>query len=108
MEINLQKEIQCEICNGSGCKQGTKKNICSTCNGQGQVRRSRSMGFASFVTVEPCSTCKGQGSIIQTPCSECRGNGKKKGTKKYHLIFHQVWILVTILFQKKGMKCLEG
>ena len=82
MEINLQKEIQCEICNGSGCKQGTKKNTCSTCNGQGQVRRSRSMGFASFVTVETCSTCKGQGSIIQIPCSECRGNGKKKGTKK--------------------------
>jgi len=82
MEINLQKEILCEICNGSGCKQGTKKNTCSICNGQGQVRRSRSMGFASFVTVEPCSTCKGQGSIIQTPCSECRGNGKKKGTKK--------------------------
>jgi molecular chaperone DnaJ len=82
MEINLQKEITCEICNGSGCKPGTSKNTCLKCNGQGQVRKSRSMGFASFVTVEPCSTCKGQGSIIQTPCSECKGNGKKKGIKK--------------------------
>ncbi len=82
MEIDLQKEIQCEICNGSGCKPGTNKNTCSTCNGQGQVRQSRSMGFASFVTVVPCSTCRGQGSIIQTPCSECKGNGKKKGSKK--------------------------
>jgi molecular chaperone DnaJ len=82
MEINLHKEIQCDICNGSGCKPGTSKNTCSTCNGQGQVRKSRSMGFASFVTVEPCSTCKGYGSIIQTPCSECKGNGRKKGTKK--------------------------
>ncbi|MCE9653440.1 MAG: molecular chaperone DnaJ [Nitrosarchaeum sp.] len=82
MEINLHKEMSCEICHGSGCKPGTNKTTCSTCNGQGQVRKSRSMGFASFVTVESCSTCKGQGSIIQTPCSECRGNGKKKGTKK--------------------------
>ncbi|CAD6517004.1 chaperone Hsp40, co-chaperone with DnaK [metagenome] len=82
MEINLQKEILCEICHGSGCKPGTNKNTCSTCNGQGQVRKSRSMGFASFVTVEPCSVCRGEGSIIQTPCSECKGNGKKKGTKK--------------------------
>jgi molecular chaperone DnaJ len=82
MEINLHKEIQCDICNGSGCKPGTSKNTCSTCNGQGQVRKSRSMGFASFVTVEPCSTCKGHGSIIQTHCSECKGNGRKKGTKK--------------------------
>ncbi|EPA05358.1 DnaJ C-terminal domain-containing protein, partial [Candidatus Nitrosarchaeum limnium] len=77
-----QKEILCEICHGSGCKPGTNKNTCSTCNGQGQVRKSRSMGFASFVTVEPCSACRGEGSIIQTPCSECKGNGKKKGTKK--------------------------
>lgn len=81
MEINLQKELQCDICNGSGCKPGTNKNTCSTCNGHGQVRKSRSMGFASFVTVEPCSTCRGYGSIIQTPCGECKGNGKKKGTK---------------------------
>lgn len=82
MEIDLQKEMQCEICNGSGCKPGTNKNTCSTCNGQGQVRQSRSMGFTSFVTVVPCSTCRGQGSIIQTPCSTCKGNGKKKGSKK--------------------------
>jgi molecular chaperone DnaJ len=82
MEINLQKEILCNICNGSGCKPGTQKNICSTCSGQGQVRKSRSMGFASFVTLEPCSTCRGQGSIIQTPCTECKSSGKKKGIKK--------------------------
>lgn len=82
MEIDLQKEIQCEICTGSGCKPGTNKNTCSTCNGQGQVRQSRSMGFASFVTVVPCSTCRGQGSIIQNPCGACKGNGKKKGSKK--------------------------
>ena len=82
MEIDLQKEIKCHICNGSGCKPGTNKKTCSSCNGQGQVRKSRSMGFASFVTVEPCSACRGQGSIIETPCSECKGKTKTKGTKK--------------------------
>ena len=82
MEIELQKEIKCDTCNGSGCKPGTNKKSCTSCNGQGQVRKSRSMGFASFVTVEPCSTCKGKGSIIETPCNECKGSGKKKGTKR--------------------------
>jgi len=82
MEIELQKEIKCDTCNGSGCKPGTNKKSCTSCNGQGQVRKSRSMGFASFVTVEPCSTCRGKGSIIETPCSECKGNTKKKGSKK--------------------------
>lgn len=82
IEIELQKQIQCDICNGSGCKPGTNKKTCATCNGQGQVRQSRNMGFASFVTAVPCSTCKGQGFNIETPCSECKGQGRKKGTKK--------------------------
>lgn len=82
MEIELNKIIECNICNGSGCKPGTRQRTCNVCNGQGQVRKSRSMGFASFVTVEQCSSCRGKGSIIETPCGECKGRGKKKGTKK--------------------------
>ena len=82
MEINLQKQIQCDICNGSCCKPGTSKKTCSTCNGQGQVRQTRNMGFASFVTAAPCSACRGQGSMIETPCPACNGQGKKKGSKK--------------------------
>ena len=82
IEIDLQKQIQCDICHGSGCKPGTNKKTCSTCNGQGQVRQTRNMGFASFVTAAPCPTCRGQGSIIETPCRDCKGQGKKKGLKK--------------------------
>jgi len=82
MEIHLKKNIECNLCNGSGCKPGTSQKTCNSCNGQGQVRKSRSMGFASFVTVEPCPSCRGKGSIIETPCIECKGTGKKKGTKK--------------------------
>ncbi|MGY5146802.1 MAG: molecular chaperone DnaJ [Candidatus Nitrosopumilus sp. bin_7KS] len=81
MEINLQKQVQCDICNGSGAKPGTNKKTCGTCNGQGQVRQTRNMGFASFVTAAPCSACRGQGSIIETPCNECKGQGRKKGSK---------------------------
>src|SRR5210317_322012 len=81
VEIDLQKQIQCDICNGSGAKPGTNKKTCGTCNGQGQVRQTRNMGFASFVTAAPCSACRGQGSIIETPCNECKGQGKKKGSK---------------------------
>ena len=82
MEIDLQKQIQCDLCHGSGCKPGTDKKTCVTCNGQGQVRQTRNMGFASFVTAAPCSACRGQGSVIETPCGECKGRGSKKGNKK--------------------------
>ena len=81
MEIDLRKQIQCDTCHGTGAKPGTNKKTCRTCNGQGQVRQTRNMGFASFVTAAPCSACSGQGFIIETPCNQCKGEGKKIGTK---------------------------
>lgn len=81
MDITLQKQVQCDTCDGTGCKPGTQKKICNTCNGQGQVKQTRNMGFASFVTAAPCSSCRGQGHVIETPCTICKGQGKKNGTK---------------------------
>lgn len=81
MDITLQKQVQCDTCDGTGCKPGTQKKICNTCNGQGQVKQTRNMGFASFVTAAPCSSCRGQGHVIETPCTICKGHGKKNGTK---------------------------
>jgi len=85
MEIDMKKTIECDSCNGSGCMPGSDKIRCSSCNGQGRVRKSRQMGFASFVTVEACKSCRGQGTIIEKPCKDCKGNGKKQGIK--HLSF---------------------
>ena len=81
MEINLQKQIKCNVCGGTGAKPGTGKKTCATCKGHGQVRQTRNMGFASFVTEATCPACRGQGSIIETPCNQCQGQGKKKGSK---------------------------
>jgi len=81
MEFDVQKDVECNSCKGSGCAQGTSKITCSSCNGQGQVRQVRKMGFASFVTVAPCTKCKGQGKIVQQPCKDCKGIGKRKGTR---------------------------
>ena len=81
MEINLHKDVDCESCKGSGCAAGTSKTTCSACKGQGQIRKTRRMGFASFVTVEPCRSCRGQGKIIENPCKNCKGKGKTKGIR---------------------------
>ena len=82
IEIDLQKQIECGNCQGSGCKPGTDKRTCGTCNGQGQIRQTRNMGFASFVTAAICSSCSGHGSVVDTPCGECKGKGSKSGSKK--------------------------
>ena len=84
MELDLQKNVDCPDCNGSGCFPGTSKIKCLDCGGQGQVRISRNMGFSTFVTVQPCGKCGGRGMMIEKPCKKCR-SGKVKGTK--HISF---------------------
>ncbi len=85
IEIDLQKYVNCDVCTGTGATPGSSKKNCSTCNGRGQVRTSRSMGFASFVSVQACGACRGAGQVIDKPCKNCKGSGKTKGTK--HLKF---------------------
>jgi len=84
MDLDLQKNVDCPECNGSGCFPGSSKTKCSDCDGQGQVRISRNMGFSTFVTVQPCRKCSGQGMMIEKPCKKCK-LGKVKGTK--HISF---------------------
>jgi len=80
MDLDLQKKVDCPECNGSGCSPGTSKTKCSDCDGQGQVRVSRNMGFSTFVTDQPCRKCSGHGMMIENPCKNCK-LGKVKGTK---------------------------
>lgn len=85
MEIDLHKDVECSYCKGSRTAPGSSPKTCKTCNGQGQVRQTRKMGFASFVTVGSCPSCHGQGQIIEKPCKNCRGSGITKGIR--HLPF---------------------
>ena len=81
IQVDVQKDVECDSCKGSGCATGTSKITCSSCNGQGQATQSRKMGFTAFVTVVPCSICKGQGKVVEKPCKNCKGIGKRKGTR---------------------------
>ncbi len=70
-EIEYEKSSDCETCDGTGAKPGTRPKECQTCGGAGQVRRSQ--GFFSVATT--CPSCRGAGSIISDPCKDCRGQG---------------------------------
>ena len=70
-EIQLSHPSPCDACTGTGAKDG-KLNTCSTCNGQGQVARSR----GRFVMASPCPSCRGQGSTAAEACSPCSGSGQ--------------------------------
>ncbi len=71
-EINLQKYVLCSSCRGSGCAPGTSTQVCSRCQGRGQV--TQSSGFFSISST--CPQCKGQGGVITTPCRNVPAEGR--------------------------------
>lgn len=79
-EIEIEKQAECEECNGTGSSDG-KLEVCENCNGAGQVRVSRRTPFGSFTQVAGCNECNGEGKTITYPCNNCKGNGRTKKIK---------------------------
>ena len=77
-DISYTHRVHCASCGGSGAESGSQKQVCPTCGGTGQVRRSS--GFFSIAS--PCSTCGGDGYVIDNPCRVCSGTGLEKKKQK--------------------------
>ncbi len=77
VEIRVPTMVNCETCDGSGAKKGTKPVSCTTCGGIGQVRMQQ--GF--FSVQQTCPSCRGQGKTIKDPCPDCHGQGRKEKRK---------------------------
>jgi molecular chaperone DnaJ len=75
--LRIPRLETCEKCKGTGAQEGTQPEICSTCNGAGQVRYQQ--GF--FSVARTCGTCRGTGRIIKTPCEKCKGTGRVEREK---------------------------
>ena len=68
-EIQIEKNVSCVTCKGTGAKPGTKPTKCDYCNGKGQVVQSQ--GFFRVQTT--CPACRGQGDVVRDKCVDCRG-----------------------------------
>ena len=81
-EIQIPRTEKCDVCNGSGAKQGTKVSVCSKCHGAGKVQNMRQSGFGMFVQVVACPQCRGKGKLVETPCGGCSGSGLVRKKRK--------------------------
>jgi len=81
-EVEVSRLERCQRCSGAGNEPGTGVNTCSSCRGNGQVRRAQRSVFGQFTQVTVCPTCQGRGKVVQTPCTTCRGGGLERHQRK--------------------------
>jgi len=79
-QIQINKYVPCESCNGTGAEKGSDKVTCSKCNGSGEIRTTQRTPFGQFTNVQPCDKCGGTGEVIEKPCHTCSGTGKVRKT----------------------------
>jgi len=84
-EVEIDHLEECQKCSGSGSEPGTKKGICQTCGGMGQVQRTARTMMGSFTQVIPCPACNGAGQVNENPCKNCKGEGRVNTKKKITL-----------------------
>ncbi|WP_407269492.1 molecular chaperone DnaJ [Radiobacillus sp. PE A8.2] len=84
-DIEIPKEEECDTCDGSGAKPGTKPKTCSHCNGSGQLNVEQNTPFGRVVNRRVCHHCQGSGKIIEDKCNTCGGAGAVKKRKKIHI-----------------------
>jgi len=80
-EIAVKADLSCDVCGGTGAREGTHPSKCSECKGSGQVRRVRQSILGQVVSTSACTRCSGTGEEILTPCPSCRGEGRKMAEK---------------------------
>lgn len=70
--IKIPKMRGCEPCGSTGAAPGTKPELCSRCEGAGQVAFQQ--GF--FRVNRVCDQCGGAGQVVRDHCKTCRGAGR--------------------------------
>jgi molecular chaperone DnaJ len=78
-KLKVSKYIPCEVCSGTGAKDGSSYNTCSTCKGSGHVTRVTNTFLGQMQTTQVCPTCSGEGRSITNKCTRCAGEGVMRG-----------------------------
>ncbi len=74
-KIKVNKYVACKACTGTGAKNGSSFNSCSTCRGTGQITRVTNTILGAMQTTSTCPTCSGEGQTITDKCTVCHGDG---------------------------------
>ncbi len=76
VELELAREENCPLCDGTGARIGSPPRTCRRCGGSGRVETVQNTLLGRFVSLQTCDRCGGEGRVVEDPCPECRGAGR--------------------------------
>eukprot|EP00126_Sphaerothecum_destruens_P006747 Sdes_comp19509_c0_seq1m11058 len=78
--VEIDKQILCPHCRGSGAKNPDDVHTCQECGGKGVkiTRHQVAPGFFQQVQ-STCPLCGGKGKVIRAKCPHCSGKKVKRG-----------------------------
>lgn len=79
--VRVTRQKECSACGGSGAKDASSVEVCSTCHGTGRVRQVKNTMLGQMVTENVCTSCGGKGKKIKEKCASCGGAGQKRVTE---------------------------
>ena len=71
--FHYKRNEPCDKCDGVGALNPSDVKKCTTCNGQGQVMKTRRTFMGMMQQAAPCPKCNGSGEKIKKPCPKCKG-----------------------------------
>ncbi|KAJ3287057.1 DnaJ- protein scj1 [Rhizoclosmatium sp. JEL0117] len=88
IEVEVNKQVICPICRGSGAKNANDVKKCTSCNGQGIkiVKQQLAPGMWQQMQTH-CDVCGGKGKVVKSKCTSCHGHKVKRGS-------HQITVTV--------------
>jgi len=100
--VSYKRDAKCEVCNGSGSKNG-KKITCTTCAGKGKVVQVQNTLLGKMQVVNTCPACNGTGELIEENCLNCGGRGIVSAKEDFKIkIPAGIPDGVTLRFEGKG------
>ncbi|KAJ3012646.1 UNVERIFIED_CONTAM: DnaJ- protein scj1 [Siphonaria sp. JEL0065] len=100
IEVEVNKQVICPICRGSGAKNANDVQKCTSCGGHGVkiVKQQLAPGMWQQMQTH-CDVCGGKGKVVKSKCTSCHGHKVKRGSHQitvtvergmpdqYHIVF---------------------
>ncbi|KAI6122172.1 hypothetical protein EDD16DRAFT_1894626 [Pisolithus croceorrhizus] len=92
VKINMEKEVICATCNGSGARGNAKPKECSRCDSKGWIFTQTQIAPSRYGTMRTkCPECDGKGSKLREKdrCKRCKGERTVKGKTRQEIFIEK-------------------